>query len=171
MLIRERSHIQGVYKAQLKRAGKVLWDHTFPNLITDGGLNFILNTVFAGASYSAAAYMGLISSAGFSGVAGADTISSHAGWLEAGASNAPTFAARQLCAWAAAGGGIKALSAPASFTFTGAGTVQGAFLALGGASSVIGNTGGTLISAGTLATPQAVNSGDTLLISYQCTLS
>ena len=153
--------------------GYPLWSEEFDNLITTVGKNFLLDSALAGSSYTAADFMGLISSASFSAVAAGDTMSSHAGWLEAGTTNAPTYSGtRNTCAWSAASAGVKALSAGLVFTFTGSGTVQGAFIVAGaGAVNTIMSTAGILYSAGTLGTPQPVISTNTLTLSYSTTLT
>jgi hypothetical protein len=119
----------GRYEATLTdENGTVLAEFGFDNLITTTGKNLLLDQGLAASAYTAADFMGLISSASFSAVAAADTMTSHAGWLEAGTTNAPTMSStRQTLAWSAAAGGVKGTSAPASFVFTGTGTVQGAF--------------------------------------------
>jgi hypothetical protein len=153
--------------------GRELWSEEFDNLITTVGKNFLLDQALAGSGYTAAEYMGLISSVSFTAVAVGDTMTSHSGWLEAGSSNAPTYSGtRNSCVWSAAAAGVKALSAGLVFTFTGSGTVQGAFIVGGsGASATLMNTGGTLYSAGTLGTPQPVISTNTLTLSYSSTLT
>ena len=168
----DTTKITGRFSAELVRDGVVIDRFEWDNLITTVGKNFLLDQALAGSAYTAAEYMGLISSASFTAVAAGDTMSSHAGWLEAGVANAPTFAARLAVSWSAAASGVKALSAAASFTFTGSGTVQGAFLTGGsGASATIANTGGTLYSAGTISPTRAVISGDVLNVSYSSTLT
>lgn len=153
--------------------GATLWAQSFDNLVTTVGKNLLLDQALAGSAYTASEFMGLISSASFSAVAAADTMASHAGWLESGGANAPTMSsARQTCAWGAASSGTKALSAGLAFVFTGSGTVQGAFIVGGsGAVSTVASTAGTLISAGTLAVAQPVISGNTLTVSYSMTLT
>jgi len=102
----------------------------------------------------------------------ADTMASHADWTEAGGANAPTYSGtRKTCAWSAASGGSKSLSAALNFAFTGAGTVEGAFIVYGtGAVSTIDNTAGVLFSAGAFASgARAVLSGDQLNVSYTIT--
>ena len=162
----------GRFTAELVRDGAVIWREEFDNLITTVGKNFMLDQTLAASAYTAAEYMGLISSTSYSAVAVGDTMTSHAGWLEAGSANAPTFAARLACVWSAASAGVKSLSAALSFTFTGTGTVQGAFITAGsGASATIGNTGGTLFAAGAISPTRAVISGDVLNMSYSATLT
>lgn len=160
--------------------GNELWREVVPNLLTQIGKALLLDQGLAGSAYTAVEYMGLISSTSFSAVSGGDTMTSHTGWLEAGSANAPTYSGNRLTtAWSAATtsgasaySATKALSAGLTFTFTGSGTVQGAFLVGGsGASATIGNTGGTLYSAGTFSTPQPVVSTNTLTVSYSTTLT
>ena len=153
--------------------GAELWSETFPNLITTLGKNFLLDSALAGSAYTATEYMGLISSSGYTAVAAGDTGASHTGWLEAGSTYAPTYSGtRNTCAWSVAAAGVKALSAGLVFTFTGTGTVQGAFIVCGaGAVSTLMSTAGILYSAGTLGTPQPVISTNTLTLSYSTTLT
>lgn len=155
------------------KRGKVLWEAEFPNLLTTLGKNFLLDTTLAGSSYTVVGpYMGLISSTSYSAVAAGDTMASHSGWLEAGTTNSPTYSARIICAWSAASAGVKALSSALTFTFTGSGTVQGAFLVTGSGAVVTNlNTSGTLYAAGALGTPQPVVSTNTLALSYSTTLT
>lgn len=177
----DESRVLGRYTAVCRDAdGTELWRAEFDNLLTEYGKALLLDQGLAGAAYTAAEYMGLISSTSFSAVSGGDTMGSHAGWLEAGSANAPTYSGnRGSCAWsaatvsgAAAYSATKSLSAGLTFTFTGSGTVEGAFIVAGaGASATVGNTGGTLFSAGTLGTAQPVISGNTLTLSYSATLT
>ena len=170
----DRARTAGRFQAGCRDAdGTELWSAAFDNLLTTVGKNFLLDTALAGSAYTAAVYMGLISSASYSAVVAADTMASHAGWLEAGSANAPTFSGTRLTvAWSAASAGTKATSGTLTFTFTGSGTVEGAFLVLGtGASSAIANTSGTLYAEGVLGTPQPVISGNTLTLTYSSTLT
>jgi hypothetical protein len=172
---RDVTRTAGRFTAILRDAdGVELWRDEFDNLLTTLGKNILLDTTLAGSAYTVVGpFMGLISSASFSAVSAADTMASHAGWLESGGANAPTMSStRQTCVWSAASAGVKALSAGLTFTFTGSGTVQGAFITLStGAVSTVGSTAGTLYSAGTLGTPQPVISGNTLTVSYSTTLT
>ena len=154
--------------------GKLKWADVIENVVTTVGKNLALDTYLAGAAYTVVGpFMGLISLVSFTAVAAADTMASHAGWTEAGVTNAPTYTApRKTAAWSAASGGSKALSAALSFAITGAGTVKGCFLVYGtGAVSTIDNTSGTLYSAGlfTGGDKPVVNT-DTLNVSYTASL-
>lgn len=154
--------------------GNLKWRDTIENVVTTVGKNLALDSFLAGSSYSVTGpFVGLISSTSFSAVAAGDTMASHAGWLEAGNANAPTYTApRKTAAWNAASGGSKALSAALSFAITGSGTVKGCFLVYGsGAVSTIDNTGGTLYSAGLFSGGDRVVANlDTLNVSYAASL-
>jgi hypothetical protein len=152
--------------------GELLWREDFDNVVCTPGKNVLLDAGLAGSAYTVVGpFLGLISSTSFSAVAAADTLASHAGWLEAGTTNSPTYAARLTCAWNAASGGAKALSAPLAFTMTGGGTVQGAFLVYGtGAVATNLSTTGTLFSAGTFATPQPVIAGNVVSAAWSVTI-
>lgn len=171
----EIGRLHGRYTAEFREAdGTLIRRDEFDNLMTTVGVNLMLDSFLAGAAYTVVGpFMGLISSTSFSAVASADTMASHAGWLESGGANAPTMSSTRLtCAWSAASARAKSLSANLTFTFTGSGTVQGAFLVTGsGAVATVASTAGTLFSAGTLTTPQPVISGNTLALGWTGTLT
>lgn len=154
--------------------GEVKWKDEFANTVTTVGKNYALDTFLAGSGFTVVGpFLGLISSVSYSAISAADTMASHAGWTEAGATNAPTYTSpRKTAAWSAASAGAKALSAALSFAITGTGTVKGAFMVLGtGAVNTIDNTSGTLYSAGLFSGgDRAVINGDTLNVSYSTSL-
>lgn len=166
--------LKGRYHVEcLDADGKLKWAEDIDNVVTTIGKNLLLDTVLAGSAYTVTGpYMGLISSVSWSAVNATDTMASHSGWTEAGSTNAPTFSARIICAWAAASAGAKALSAALSFTMTGDGTLEGCFIVYGtGAVVTLMNTSGTLLSAGVFSGgSRAVLSGDTVNVSYSLSI-
>ena len=171
----EIARATGIFTARyFDSEGRLVWEDEFRNTVMTVGKNLALDTFLAGSGYTVTGpFVGLISSVSYSAINAADTMGSHAGWLEAGATNAPTYTApRPTASWAAAASGAKALASPASFSITGAGTVKGAFIVYGsGAVSTIDNTSGTLLSAGLFSGgDQVVASGGTLQVSYTLSL-
>jgi len=168
LLIGELLLLKGCYHAQcFDAAGNLKWSTPGPNTVVTVGKNDLLNKYMNGSSYTAAFYMGLISSVSYSAISASDTMSSHAGWLEAGGANAPTYSqsARPTTAWSAASSGSISLSAALTFSITSSGnSVEGAFLTTVATKD---GTTGTLFSAGVFTGgAKAVSSGDTLNVSY-----
>lgn len=151
-----------------------VYTEEFHNTVVTVGKNLALDTYLAGSAYTVVGpYLGLISSVSYSAISAADTMSSHSGWTEAGATNAPTYTSpRKTAAWSAASAGSKALSSALSYAITGTGTIKGAFMVYGsGAVTTIDNTSGTLLSAGLFTGgDRAVLSGDTVNVSYSQSL-
>lgn len=173
--IGESADAHGRYEIEcIGEDGKLKWRETIDNVVATVGKNLALDTFLAGSAYTVTGpFMGLISSTSFTAVAAGDTMASHAGWLEAGGANAPTYSGnRKTAVWAAAASGSKALSAALSFAITASGTVKGAFVCYGsGAVNTKDNTGGILWSAGTFSTgDKAVVNGDTLNCNYSTSL-
>jgi Tfp pilus assembly protein PilV len=167
------AHGRFVFECFEYEGGPLLWREELDNVVCTAGKNVALDAYLAGSAYTVVGpFLGLISSVSFTAVAAADTMASHAGWLEAGNAHAPTYSGtRGTAAWSAASAGSKALSAALSFTFTGTGTVQGAFLTFGtGAVNTVDSTAGTLYSAGTFGAAQPVISGNVLNVSYTASL-
>jgi hypothetical protein len=173
--ISEHAEAHGRYEIECIGAdGKVKWRDTIENIVVTVGKNLALDTFLAGSAYTVVGpFMGLISSTSWSAVSAGDTMASHAGWLEAGGANTPTYTGtRKTAAWSAATAGAKALSASLSFAITGTGTVKGAFVVYGsGAVNTVDNTAGTLWSAGTFSSgDKAVVNGDTINVAYSASL-
>jgi hypothetical protein len=171
----ERAEARGEYTAVCRdKDGNIKWQDTFENIVTTVGKNLALDTFLAGSAYTVTGpYMGLISSLSWSAVAASDTMGSHAGWVEAGGVAAPHYSGtRKTCAWNAASGGSKSLSAGLVFTFTSSGTVKGAFIVYGSAATnAIDGTAGTLYSAGLFSGgDKTVANLDTLTVSYTASL-
>jgi hypothetical protein len=145
------------------------------NVTCDEGVRAMLTNALKGSAYTAVNYMGLISSVSYgAGPVAGDTMASHAGWLEAGTTNAPTFAARLAPAFGTAATRTMPQSATTNFTMTGAGTVKGAFLAIKDAAGVAPtsaalNTSGAMWSAGTF-TDKVVQANDVIQVTYSTSL-
>lgn len=144
----------------------VKWEEAINNVITTVGKNNMLDNHYAGSSYTAAWSMGLIDNASFTAVAAADTMASHAGWIE---STAYSNANRISAAWSAAAAGVKSLSAALGFSMNATVTIRGGFLCTnntkGGTTGILNNA--TAFTGGN----QAVNNGDTLNVSFSSTLT
>ncbi len=154
--------------------GSIKWQARAPNLVVTVGKNLALDTYLAGSSYTVTGpYMGLVSSVSFTAYNAADTMASHAGWTEAGGTNAPTYSGtRKTVAWSSASAGSKTTSAALSFAITSAGTVKGCFIVYGSAAvNTIDSTLGTLYSAGNFTGGDKIVANlDTLAVTYTASL-
>jgi len=144
------------------------WEDIARNTIMTAGKNHLLDTFLAGSSYTAALYMGLISATSYSAIAAGDTMSSHAGWLEAGSANTPVYSqsTRPAPSWGAASGGSKASNASIVYSISSGSNVvaKGAFLAT---NSTKDGTTGILFSAALFSQgDRTVSNGDTINGSY-----
>lgn len=152
--------------------GPLISEGEFENVVCTAGKNVALNAYLAGSSYTVVGpFLGLIDATSFTAVSAADTMTSHAGWIEAGGTNAPAYTGnRGTAVFGAASAGSAAIT-PIAFTFTSSGTIEGAFLTFGtGAVNTKDNTAGTLYSAGTFGTPQPVISTNVLTVSYSASM-
>lgn len=142
--------------------GMVKWEEDFDNLITNAGINDVLNAYLRATTQTPAWYMGLIDNSGYSAMAAADTASSHSGWTENQA-----YAASTRPAWSAAAASNQSVSNTSSvnFSMNAPATIKGTFII---SDSTKGGTSGTLFSEASFSSGnQSVNSGDTL----QCTFT
>lgn len=142
--------------------GKEKWREGFRNTVMTLGKNDLLDKFLKGAAYTQTIRMGL-KGAGTQ-VAG-DTQASHAGWLEVGLANAPTYTGNRKDVTMGAASAGASVSPGQVFAITSTGTVAGCFINNGG-SATIDNTTGVLFSAGDFSTSRAVISGDTITVVY-----
>ena len=164
----DQMSIHGTYHAVCYDiAGNIKWEDDIENLVTTVGKNFTLDTTLGNVA-GGAVVMGL---KGTGTAAVTDTQSSHAGWLEVGLANAPTYSGnRPTPSFSAASAGSKATSSAVSFSMTSTGTVAGCFINIGG-SSTKDSTTGTLFSAGDFSSSKSVVNGDTIAVTYTATLT
>ena len=146
--------------------GKLKWSDTIENLVTTVGKNDALDKYLAGSAYTAAWYVGLISSTSYTtGVAVGDTSASHGGWAE---DQNYTEGSRPTAAWSAASAGSKALSSALAFSINASTTIKGCFLI---SNATKGGATGTLFSAGLFTGgDKVVGNGDALNVSYSLSL-
>jgi hypothetical protein len=141
------------------------WVEDISNLVATVGKNDLLTNYFKGSSYTAAFYVGLVDNASFSAYNAADTMSSHAGWLESVAYSNSTRPALTL--GTAASGSLDNSASKASFTINTSATLDGAFITTNSTKS---GTTGTLYSCGAFSGgDRTVSNGDTLQV--QATLT
>lgn len=163
----EVTSITGYYFVQCHDAeGKLKWEDDIHNLVTTVGKTLTITGALTNAAQGIS-YMGL---KGTGTAAVGDTQASHAGWLEVGTANAPTYTSpRKTPTWSAASAGAISPNAAQVFAMTGTGTVAGCFINVGG-TSAIDNTTGTLFSAGDFTGgSKTVSSGDTISVTYTAT--
>lgn len=169
----------GVYHVECRDAqGNLKWTEEFPNLVNAVGKQLMLDTLLGGSSYSVTGpFLGLIDGAS-STFSASDTMSSHSGWTEFTNYTVGGSAVRGTAVFASAtstgttpSNVTTAAATAITYTITGGGgTVGGCFLVLGsGASSTLGNTGGTLYSAGNFTTAKITTAGDTVSVTYSTT--
>jgi hypothetical protein len=160
--------IEGYYTAICYSVdGFVKWTEDIHNVVCTVGKNATLDGIL-GNSAQGAVVMGL---KGTGTAVAADTMTSHATWLEVGLANAPTYTGnRPAPSFSAASAGSKATSSAVSFTITSTGTVAGCFINIGG-SATKDTTTGILFSAGDFSSSKSVVNGDTIAVTYTATLT
>jgi hypothetical protein len=146
--------IAQTYRVECYRNGALLWVEEIHNLVVTVGLNFILDTVFGGAAYTAANYVGL---KGAGAVVAGDTMASHAGWAEVTDYDEATRQALTMAA--ASGGSCNNSASKAVFTISATVTVAGAFVTT---IATKGGTTGTLIGGGDFSQSRSCVDNDVL---------
>lgn len=171
--------IEGYYHVECRdKEGNLKWEESFPNLVNAIGKQLLLDTLLrtSGTYTTVGPYLGLINSSPT--FLAADTMTSHSGWTEFTNYTVGGSAVRGTAVFAASSStGLSPSNVTTStataitYTITGAGgTVYGCFLVTGsGASSTLGNTGGTLYSEGNFTTAKTTTAGDTVSVTYSTT--
>lgn len=145
--------------------GRFKWAEVTKNLVTTQGKNDLLDK-YLGVVVSVGWYIGLIDNASYTAIAAADTMASHAGWIE---NVEYDEAARPAVSWSAAAAGVKAASAATVFTIdpTGA-TIKGAFMT---SITTKGGATGILYSASAFAANRVLVDNDVLRVTPTMTIT
>lgn len=164
---RELFDVSSTWHVECRRPdGSLRWAVDVHNIVTTVGKNDLLTNYFKGASYTAAWYVGLVDNASFSAYAAADTMGSHAGWIE----GTPYSNATRVV-WTggtAAAGSIDNSASVAAFNINATLTVRGAFLT---SVNTKGGTTGILYCEADFAAARSVVSGDTLNVTVTLTVT
>ena len=141
--------------------GTVKWVEEIHNLVTTEGLNDNLDKYLKGSAYTAAWYVGLTD--GTPTTAAADTLASHAGWVEV---TAYTGDRQALTLGTVSAGSVDNSASKASFPITSdSTTIGGAFVA-----TVATGTAGILYGVGAFTGGDKVaDNGDTLNVTVTLT--
>lgn len=145
--------------------GVLKWVDEAPNLITNEGRFEILDKYFKLAALPAAWYVGIIEDTGFSAIANADTLASHAGWTECTAysGNRKTWTPGSITGTTTAS--VDNSGAVASFAINATKTIKGGFIC-----TVNTGTSGKLYAAALFSGgDRAVVNGDTLNVTVTIT--
>ena len=144
------------------KEGKLIGTYDLPNGITNVGKDLILDVMFNDgvAVANNSWFIGLIDLSGFTALAPADTMASHAGWNEF-----TTYSEANRVAWGSGAAASQSTtnSSPATFNITGSATVKGIFVNSNNTKS--GSTG-TLWSTALFAADVPVTNGDQLKVTY-----
>ena len=144
--------------------GNIIRDETVKNLVTNAGLNDLLDKYFKGSGYTAAFYVGLTD--GTPTANAADTMSSHAGWTEVTAYSESTREALTLGTVASQSVDNSASAAQFSINSDST-TIGGAFLTT---NNTKGGTTGTLYGIAAFSGGDLVlNNGSTLDVTVTLT--
>jgi hypothetical protein len=161
-----RFRFRGIYIAEAVWAHKpdeVLWREVAENGITDAGINDNESVYFGAGTQKTAWYFLLINNASFTALAAADTMSSHAGWVESVDYSEST---RQQWLCGAPASRVITNSTSATFTINTTVTIKGAALT---SSNTKSGTSGILWSTGLFATAQSMVNGQLLKLTYTLT--
>lgn len=139
------------------------WEREDANLVTNVGRNDILDKYWRGSSYTQTVVMGL---KGTGAPAAGDTQASHASWSEVGGTNAPAYTGNRKAVTMGAAASQSSVSPQQTFAITSSGTVSGLFMNNGGSSTKDDTTGVLVSAVNFTGGDEAVNNGDSLLVTY-----
>ena len=137
--------------------GNIKWEDTAKNLVTNAGLQHILDVVFSGGTAKATWYIGLTNTA--PEPAAAHTLASHSGWTE----NEEYTGDRQEWVEVRSNQSMTNSASKASFPITtDSQTIGGAFLT----SAATGTDGVLMCCAAFTSGDKSCDNGDTLSVQY-----
>jgi hypothetical protein len=163
LLVPAGLRVGGRFLGQILRKGKVIDEFECPNLVTNEGLNHILNVAFNGATPVSPWYLGIFEG-NYTPVAGVTAATITAASTECTAYVAATR--QEYVEVASTAQTITNAASRASFVFNATKTIYGAFLASNSAKSA---TTGTLFAAARFGSAKAVTTDDELLLTYAFT--
>lgn len=146
--------------------GNQKWTVETPNLVVNGGLQYMCGTALTGTTQITTWYLGLYGSGATSTPSAGDAMSSHSGWTEI---TPYSNANRPTCTFAAATNANPSVAtnsaSPALYNINASATVGGAFLT---SNNTKGGTSGTLFSAADFGSPgdRPVIAGDAIYVTY-----
>lgn len=150
----------------IDKDGNLKWEDEAYNLVTNTGLNNVLDVYIRAQTQTTSWYMGLVDNSGFSAFAGADTASSHAGWTEN-----QSYSNANRPGWSPGAASSQSItnSSTVNFNMNGTATIKGLFII---SNNTVGGTTGILFSEAAFSGgTQAVNNGDTLQCTYTLSLA
>ena len=156
------STCHNIFNISITRANGEVEEHTTKNAVVIEGHNFELECLFRSATQVATWYLGLIGGSGV--LAAADTMLSHSGWTEIIGWSEAT---RQSWGPDAAANRSVSNSTVVEYNINATDTLKGVFLT---SDSTKNGTAGLLYSTAPLS-DIAINSGDTVRITYTVTLA
>lgn len=156
-----RGMLEGRWEAVCYRRGNIVWVDHAKNIITNAGLDHLLDVTLSGGTQDTAWWVGLVDNSGFTSFAAGDTMASHAGWTEF------TTYTGDRKAWTdggVSGQSVDNSASKASFAITGTATLKGAFL-----SAEESLNSGVLFAEVAFSATRDVQNGDTLEVTYTIT--
>jgi len=150
--------------------GTLKWVEERQNLVTNEGLNDVLDKYLKGSSYTAAFYVGLIDNASFSAIAAGNVASDISvstatnGWIEF--DDYSEGVRQTLTLGTVSSQSVDNSASKAAFSIDATGTVNGAFVVT---TSTVGGTTGVLYGAVSFSATRNVENGDTLNVTVTLT--
>lgn len=151
---------------QMRPLQYVAWEKLKQNLVTNVGLNDLLDKYWRSAGYTQTVVFGL---KGTGAVAAGNTQASHAAWNEVGGANNPTYTGNRKAVTMGAASSQASVSPQQTYAITSTGTVSGMFVNNGGSATKDDTTGVLVAAVDFTGGDEAVNNLDSLLVTYTFT--